>query len=124
MRSFLADLVLVVHFAFIAFVLVGFVLIVIGYMAKWGWIRSRTFRIAHIAAIGIVVLESWVGVLCPLTAWENALREDGGYGESFIAYWMRLIVYYDLPTWVFTVIYTVFGGAVLLMWLLAPPHRR
>jgi hypothetical protein len=124
MRHALADLILVIHFAFVAFVVVGFTLIVIGYFLRWSWIRNRAFRIAHIAAIGIVVLESWVGVLCPLTAWENALRGEGGYGESFIAYWLRQIMYYDLPTWAFTLIYSVFGGAVVLMWIIAPPRFR
>lgn len=31
------------------------------------------------------------------------------------------VIYHDLPAWVFTLVYTVFGGAVVLMWILAPP---
>lgn len=124
MEHFLADLVLVVHFIFIAFVVLGFTAVLVGYFARWRWIRNRVFRIAHLSAIGLVVLESWMGVLCPLTAWENSLRQGGGYGGSFIAYWLRQLVYYDLPTWAFTLTYTVFGSAVVLMWFIAPPMGR
>lgn len=125
MRQFLADFVLVLHALFIAFVMLGFVLVLIGRFRRWNWIRNVWFRLSHFLAIVIVIAESWFGGICPLTEWESRLREAAGgvgYSESFIQYWLHNIVFYDLPPWIFTVAYTVFGILVLLAWIHVPPR--
>lgn len=125
MRQLLADFILVIHALFIAFVILGFVLIVIGMFRHWSWIKNLWFRLGHLLAIVIVVAESWFGGICPLTEWESRLREAAGgvgYGDSFIQHWVQKIVFYDFAPWVFTVAYTVFGMLVLLAWILAPPR--
>jgi len=117
----LADSILVVHFAFVLFVVAGFLLILIGLLAHWTWIQNRVFRIAHLAAIGVVVLQAWLGRHCPLTTWENELRRhagESGYNESFIEHWLHKILFYQAEPWVFTAIYTVFGALVLIVWFL------
>ena len=53
--SLLVDTILVIHFAFMVFVVAGFVLILAGLLAHWSWIHNRMFRIAHLAVIGIVI---------------------------------------------------------------------
>lgn len=63
----LADLVLVVHASFVAFVIVGLLLIWIGHIRRWAFVRSFWFRVAHLAAIGVVAAESMSGFVCPLT---------------------------------------------------------
>jgi hypothetical protein len=125
--SVLADLVLVTHALFVGFVVVGFALILAGLGLGWGWVRRPGFRYAHLAAIGIVVLQAWFGIECPLTTLESALRSragEAGYGTSFIQDWLYRLLYYQAATWVFTVVYTVFGAAVALVWWFAPPARR
>jgi hypothetical protein len=120
-----ADLLLVVHALFVAFVVLGLVLIIAGGFLGWSWVRNPWFRIAHLAAIGVVVLQSWLGILCPLTTWEMALRAQAGaatYPGSFIAYWVGEILYYDLPAWVFVAAYTVFGLLVAATWILVRPR--
>jgi hypothetical protein len=62
-----ADAVLMLHVLFVAFVIVGLVLIVVGRLMSWSWVRNWWFRVIHLVAIGIVVLQSWLGVICPLT---------------------------------------------------------
>ena len=119
--SVLADTILVVHFAFVAFVVIGFLLVLIGLLASWTWIHNRIFRIAHLSAILIVVLQAWFGQLCPLTIWESKLRGragESGYSESFIAHWLHEILFFDAAPRVFTVSYTIFGALVLLVWFL------
>jgi hypothetical protein len=119
--SFLADVILVIHFSFVVFVVVGFVLILVGLLARWSWIHNRIFRIAHLAAIGIVVLQAWLGQLCPLTIWENALRRRAGqsdYAETFVEHWLHEILFYQAEPWIFTTIYTAFGVLVVLVWFL------
>lgn len=61
MYSLIADTILVIHFAFVLFVVFGLVLILIGLLARWSWIRNRKFRIAHLAAVGFVVLQAGSG---------------------------------------------------------------
>lgn len=73
-----ADAILVIHGAFVAFVIIGLVLIYVGHGMTWHWIRNRWFRLLHVGAIAVVVLQSWLGVICPLTLWEMRLRELGG----------------------------------------------
>ncbi len=48
-----ADALLALHVSFVAFVIFGLVLIVVGGLRGWGWVRNRWFRIAHLAAIGV-----------------------------------------------------------------------
>jgi len=117
-------MLMIIHFAFIIGMVMGFFLVVIGFFRNWSWSRNPWFRSLHAAAILFVTLEAWLGAICPLTAWENALREGGGYGESFIAFWLTQVIYYDFPVWVFTLAYTVFGGLVALMWHLSPPRFK
>ena len=56
-----------------------------------------------------------------------ALRRRAGqssYGESFVAHWLGRLLYWDLPHWAFTAIYTLFALAVLAAWWALPPRRR
>jgi hypothetical protein len=118
----LADAILLVHFGFVAFVVVGFLLILVGLAANWRWVRNRRFRLLHLCAIAFVVAQAWFGRICPLTLWENELRRRGGqevYSETFIQHWLHKLLFYDAQPWVFTAIYTVFGAVVLLVWWLS-----
>ena len=122
--SLLADAILVVHFAFVLFVVGGFALILLGAVRGWRWIRNPPFRYAHLGAIAFVALEALVGVSCPLTVWEDALRRAGPDGASFIGRWVSYFLYYDLPPWVFTVVYVLFSLAVAMTLFCIPPRRR
>jgi hypothetical protein len=120
-----ADLVLLTHVAFVAFVVGGLILIVIGGCRSWNWIRNPWFRILHIAGIGLVVAQAWLGLNCPLTTLELGLRERAGdatYDGAFIAHWLQIVLYCQAPAWVFVVCYTTFGLAVAGSWLRFRPH--
>ena len=121
----LADLVLVLHLAIVIFVISGLLLVLFGRWRGWQWIHNIYFRLAHLAAIGVVVTQAWLGVVCPLTTLENHLRRLAGQAEypgSFITYWLHALLFYDAPPWVFTVCYSLFGIAVLASFILAPPR--
>ena len=46
----LADLVLLVHFLFVLFVVLGLMLILVGGAFGWRWVRDQAFRVAHLLA--------------------------------------------------------------------------
>jgi hypothetical protein len=120
-----ADAMLVVHGLFIAFVIAGFVAILIGLGRAWVWTGNRWFRLLHLCAIGIVVLQAWLGRACPLTVWEAALRRRAGQlpqEGSFVQYWLHRLIFFEAEAWVFGAAYTAFGLAVLIVYLLAPPR--
>lgn len=123
----LADLVVVVHASYVAFVILGQVVILYGVIRKRSWVRNFYFRWLHLLAIAIVVFQSWLGITCPLTDLENYLRAQAGgegYPGDFIGYWVGELLFYEGPPWVFMVCYTVFGALVLATFVLAPPRWR
>jgi len=122
-----ADALLFSHVVFVAFVVFGLALILLGKVFGWSWVRNMWFRLAHLAAIAVVVLQSWAGIICPLTTWEMALRERAGdttYAGSFISHWLEALLYYQAPAWVFAVCYTAFGAFVIASWFWVPPRRK
>ena len=126
--SLLADILLLIHFAFVAFVVLGFVAIWIGHFCRWPSVRNLRFRIAHLAAIGFVLAESLGGIVCPLTTWENQLRtragQDAAYSGSFIQHWFGRILFHDWSERTFTVIYAAFFLFVVLTFWVFRPKRR
>ncbi|MCW5661368.1 MAG: DUF2784 domain-containing protein [Burkholderiaceae bacterium] len=123
----LANAVLVLHVALVLFVVGGLVLVLVGNRRRWNWVNRWWFRLAHLAAIGVVVAEAWFGMVCPLTTLEMALRARAGastYSGGFIEHWLQWLLYYDAPPWVFTLGYSAFALLVLWAWWRYPPRRR
>lgn len=126
MRSDLADAVLILHAAFVLFVVLGLALVIAGGVRGWSWVRNPWFRAGHLAAIGVVVAESWLGIACPLTTAEMSLRMQAGadaYSDGFLAHWVHALLYYHAPPSVFTAAYTVFAACVLASWVFIRPRR-
>jgi uncharacterized protein DUF2784 len=125
--ALLADAILGIHFAFVAFVVGGFVVIWAGYFARRAFVHNFRFRLLHLLAMGFVLLEAVVGMVCPLTRWENQLRVRGGaspYQESFMQHWVGRILFYDLSETTFTFLYAAFFLLIILTFVIIPPRRR
>ena len=123
----LADLVLLLHFGVVAFVVGGLAVVIVGNLRHWHWVNALWFRLAHLGAIAVVVAQSWLGVTCPLTQLEMALRAKAGagiYGGSFIEYWVQRVLYFNAPPWVFVVMYSLFGVLVMATWWRFPPAAK
>ena len=126
-HALLADAVLALHLGVVAFVVGGLAAIVVGHRRGWRWTADLRFRLAHLAAIGFVVAEAWLGIVCPLTTLEMWLREQARaavYAGSFIEHWLQRLLFHDAPGWVFTLAYTLFGLAVAAAWWRFPPRTR
>ena len=100
-----ADLVLIVHFAFVLFVGLGALLAI-----RWprlAWVH------VPVAIYGATI--EFLGFICPLTPLENALRRRGGeagYSGGFIEHYVTATIY---PSGLTRQIQIVLGVAVLLL---------
>lgn len=86
MYLLLADLVLIVHLAFVVFVLCGGLLVL-----RWQWIAW-----VHLPAVVWGAVVEFTGWICPLTPLENWLREQGGepsYNSDFLARYLLPVLY-------------------------------
>jgi hypothetical protein len=123
----LANLVLVLHVAVVLFVVGGLVLVLVGNWRSWRWVNAWWFRIAHLAAIGVVAAQAWGGVVCPLTTLEMWFRVQAGepaYAGGFFEHWLQWLLYFDAPPWVFVLVYSAFALLVVAVWWRFPPRRR
>ena len=119
----IAAALLLVHFCLAAFITLGFFIIPLGHKFGWHWIKNRNLRLFHLFLMGFITAETIVGLTCPLTVLENMFR-DVDYSSSFMSYWMVQILYWDLPSEVFVLLYTLCLGWVLILWKRCPPIKR
>ena len=82
----LADLVLVIHVAFVLFVVLGGLLV----------LRRPRLAFIHIPAAIWGILIEYLGWICPLTPLENSFRRSGGeagYTGAFIEHYIQPVLY-------------------------------
>jgi len=87
----LADLVALIHFAFIVFAILGGLLAL-----RWHWVPW-----AHIPAVVWGTMIELFGCFCPLTPLENSLRRAGGSAEylgGFIERYLMPLIYPEALT--------------------------
>jgi hypothetical protein len=121
----LADLILLLHGLYVGFVVLGYGLIVLGGILGWPWVRNPYFRWAHLLAIGIVAIQGALGVICPLTLLEDHLRVLGGRQAetaTFVARWIRRLIFVNVDIWILNVGYVLFTLIVLITMVILPPR--
>jgi hypothetical protein len=120
----LADSIVALHFAVVAFALGGAIAILIGGLRGWEWVRGLVFRFVHLAVVAAVALQQ---DLCFLTDWEIDLRARAGRGIEEASFVGRI-----LHEWLFVKVdlvtlqrcYMAFGVLVLLGLVAVRPRRR
>lgn len=125
MTNVYADVILLLHVIYVTFVILGLLLVYVGKFLNWRWVRNPWFRLIHLLAITVVVVQSWLGVVCPLTNLEMALRSQAAgevYAGAFIAHWLETLLYYQASPWVFLVCYTVFAIIAAASWFWVRPR--
>jgi hypothetical protein len=125
--GFLADVLVGIHVAYVLFVVLGLVAIVVGACLRWQWSRNPWFRCIHLLMITIVAVEAIFNIKCPLTDWEDQLRHLAGQpfeGESFIGRMMHQLIMWHFPMWVFNTIYICFALLVASTFWFAPVRWR
>jgi len=104
-----ADGVLLLHFAFIVFVLFGTLLAL-----RWRWVVA-----AHLPAAAWGIFVELTGRICPLTYAENYFRSragDSGYSQGFIEHYLLPVIY---PAGLTPQIQFVLAGTVVVINVLA-----
>lgn len=121
-----ADAVLILHFAFAVFVVGGLALIWAGWFFGWSFVRNFHFRLAHVAAMGLVVSQALFDIACPLTIWEEDLRLLAGgvspYEGECVRYWVHRLLFCDCGKATFTMLYILFFLLMLLSLWMVPPR--
>ncbi len=87
----LGEMVLLVHFAFVLFAVLGGLLLL--WRKSWAWVHVPTFLWA-----GLIEFTGWI---CPLTPLENWLYEKGGragYDSGFVEHYLLPVLYPDALT--------------------------
>jgi len=122
----LADLIVVVHFAWILFMLVGFILILRGFFHK-EFFEQWLFRTLHLFGIAYVSILALMGRYCPLTIWENILRAkyDPGltYAGSFIIHYIEKLVYPDINSLIIRIPTTFIAVFTVVVFIIKPPEK-
>jgi hypothetical protein len=111
---FLADAVMLVHFAFLAFVALG------GFLA---WHRPRVL-VLHAVAVAWGLVSVLVHVECPLTAWEDRFRRlagEQGLSRGFIDTYLTGVIY---PREYLPAIQLAVGCLVAVSWAGVVVRRR
>ncbi len=122
----LADLVVVFHVGYVAFVVLGQLAIWAGALARQGWARNPWFRWVHLAMMTVVGLEAVAGITCPLTTLEAYLRGLAGQaveGETFVGRLLHNLIFVDLAPAAVTALHVSFALLVIGTFVLIPPRR-
>ena len=124
--SIVADIVVAIHVAYMAFVVFGFIAVPLGVALRWSWVRNPWFRWLHVLAILFVVAETVFQVSCPLTIIENDLRTTAGEPVeegSFVGRLLNRLLFGVVPESVLPALYFSLGALAVAMMVFAPPRR-
>ena len=117
----LADIVLAFHFSIALFITLGLLLIPLGFIYSWSWIRNRRFRQIHAGLMLFVAIEAVFAITCPLTVLEAQLRQTTA-PQSFWAYQLNQLLYWDLSPSFFVGLYLLCSIWVVYLWRRIPPR--
>ena len=121
-----ADLIVVMHFLWILFMLSGFFLTLKGFF-NLKFFDRWLFRTLHLCGILYVGLLALLREYCPLTILENSLRArynpELTYPGSFIVYYIEKLVYPDVNALII-LIPTIFIALVtIVVYIIKPPAK-
>jgi len=119
----LADSVLFLHLLIVLFNLGGLVLVAMGGLRGWQWVRRRGWRVVHVALALVIAVEAWWGIHCPLTVLEDSLRGEAS-SQTFISRLIAAVMYWNAPPWIFVAAYSLYLLLVLAAWWCWPPQKR
>lgn len=118
-----ATSIFALHLVIIAFNVAGCILVPLGALLGWRWVREFWWRAAHLASLAIVALQALFERPCFLTIWQAKLANTDRV-QPLIATWIDRLIYLPLPLWVFAAAYLAVFAYVVALWVWVRPHRR
>lgn len=122
----LADIIVVIHFGWILFMLLGFILTLRGFFYRRFFDRWL-FRTLHLCGIIYVGLLALLREYCPLTILENILRvrynPELRYPGSFIVYYVEKLVYPDVNPLIILIPTVIIAVFTILVFIVKPPAK-
>lgn len=123
MNVLFSEIVLLFHFCIFLFMILSFFLIPLGYYQKWEWVKNKYYRLIHLVLMGIIFIETILGFMCPLTILENFLRNDIEINNK-ITQIIHQIMYWDLPTYQFIILYLLSLLYLIFLWFFFKPDFK
>ena len=123
MNSLFSEIVLLFHFCIFLFMILSFFLIPLGYFQKWKWVKNKYYRLIHLILMGIIFIETILGLMCPLTILENFLRNNIEINNK-ITQIIHQIMYWDLPTYQFIILYLLSLLYLIFLWFFFKPDFK
>lgn len=126
-EAMLAEFILAIHLIVIAFNVLGLVIVPLGGLLGWRIVRVAWLRLLHLALLAIVVGQALAGRACILTIWQDELTGQSNVPSPMIMKFIDGLIYWNLPLWVFTVIYAAAFLYVVALVALVPfwgPRHR
>ena len=123
MNIIFSEIVLLFHFSIFLFMILSFFLIPLGYSQKWEWVKNKYYRLIHLVLMGIIFIETILGFMCPLTILENFLRNDIEINNK-ITQIIHQIMYWDLPTYQFIILYLLSLLYLIFLWFFFNPDLK
>jgi hypothetical protein len=122
-RFNVSETILVFHVAIITFNVVGLIVIPLGSWLGWRFVHIVWLRLLHLGLLAAVAGQALAGRACILTIWQTNLA---GYSETvppLIMLWLNHLIYWNLPFWMFTLIYVLVFAYVVALWIPVPPRH-
>ena len=123
MNMILSEIVLLLHFSIFLFMILSFILIPYGYYQNWEWVKNIYFRSIHLILMGIILIETILGFMCPLTILENFLRADKKIDNIFSKI-IHQIMYWDFTNYQFIILYLLSLSYIIFLWFSFRPSQK
>jgi len=122
----LADIIVIIHFVWVLFMLVGFLLTLYGFFWK-RFFDQWIFRTIHVGGILFVSILAILGQYCPLTLWENTLRAKYApslvYTGSCIIHYVQKLLYPDINPLIIRAVTTFIAIFSIVVFIVKPPTK-
>ena len=123
MNIIFSEIVLFFHFIVFLFITVSFFLIPFGYFQKWKWVKNKYYRLTHLVLMGIILIETILGFMCPLTILENFLRNNIEVDNNLTQI-IHQIMYWNLPNYQFIILYILSFSYLIFLWFFFKPNFK
>jgi hypothetical protein len=115
-----AAVIFAVHLLIIGFNVAGLVVIPLGAWRGWRIVRIAWLRLLHLGLLAMVAAQACAGRACILTIWQNQLTGGALAPPPMIMRVIDRVIYWNLPIWVFAILYSAVFLYVVALSVLVP----